>query len=168
MHKGKYVFPQLLGFMIVKTSTISQRKIGATNMSRCSRLNQLCVLMFGQLSNHESLRDIVLAPRTRAYKVCLLGFDKHTVKSTVAYAYTKRDYCMFKLNRNFYIFNSTIADVCQHTFEWAFVQKTDGVKMHTLYNLETKIPTFFHTTPARVHETKATDVIHYEEIRSKS
>ena len=35
--------------------------------------------------------------------------------------------------------------------------------MHTLYNLETQIPTFFHITPAKVHDTKAMDVIPYEE-----
>ncbi len=35
--------------------------------------------------------------------------------------------------------------------------------MHTLYNLETQIPTFFHITPAKVHDTKAMDAIPYEE-----
>ena len=35
--------------------------------------------------------------------------------------------------------------------------------MHTPYDLETQIPTFFHITPARVHDTKAMDVIPYEE-----
>ena len=42
-------------------------------------------------------------------------------------------------------------------------KKKDGLKMHTLYDLETQIPTFFHITPARVHDTKAMDVIPYEE-----
>ena len=35
--------------------------------------------------------------------------------------------------------------------------------MHTLYNLETQIPTLFHITPAKVHDTKAMDEIPYEE-----
>ena len=35
--------------------------------------------------------------------------------------------------------------------------------MHTLYDLETQIPTFFHIMPAKVHDTKAMDVIPYEE-----
>lgn len=29
------------------------------------------------------------------------------------------------------------------------------IKIHTLYDLETQIPTFFHITPAKVHDTKA-------------
>ena len=36
--------------------------------------------------------------------------------------------------------------------------------MHTLYNLETQIPTLFHITPAKVHDTKAMDEIPYEAV----
>ena len=35
--------------------------------------------------------------------------------------------------------------------------------MHTLYDLKTQIPTFFHITPAKAHDTKAMDVIPNEE-----
>lgn len=38
-----------------------------------------------------------------------------------------------------------------------------GIKMHTLCDLESQIPTFFHITSAMVHDTKAMDVIPYEE-----
>ena len=44
-----------------------------------------------------------------------------------------------------------------------FRKKKGGVKIHTLYDIETQIPTFFHITPARQHDTKAMDVIPYEE-----
>ena len=37
------------------------------------------------------------------------------------------------------------------------------IKVHTLYDLETSIPTFFHITEARVNDMNATDVIPYEE-----
>ncbi|MDY4572666.1 MAG: transposase, partial [Candidatus Cryptobacteroides sp.] len=71
---------------------------------------------------------------------------------------------IFKLNGNVYAFDSTTVDLCLSTFEWAlFRKKKGGIKMHTLYDLETQIPTFFHITPARVHDTKAMDVIPYEE-----
>ena len=42
--------------------------------------NQLCVLMFGQLSNRESLRDVVLATQAHASKAYHLGFGKHDAK----------------------------------------------------------------------------------------
>ena len=35
--------------------------------------------------------------------------------------------------------------------------------MHTLYDIETQVPTFFHLTPERVHDMKAMDAIPYEE-----
>ena len=140
--------------------------------------------MFGQLSNRESLRDVVLATQTHASKAYHLGFGRHAAKSTLADANTKRDYrifeefaykviseaqrCrivdIFKLNGNVYAFDSTTVDLCLSTFEWAlFRKRKGGIKMHTLYNLETQISTFFHITPARVHDTKAMDVIPYEE-----
>ena len=37
-----------------------------------------------------------------------------------------------------------------------------GIKMHTLYDVETQVPAFFHITDARVHDSKAMDVIPYE------
>ena len=141
-------------------------------------------MMFGQLSNRESLRDVILATQAHASKAYHLGFGKHAAKSTLADANTKRDYrifeefaykviaeahrCrvvdIFKLNGNVYAFDSTTVDLCLSTFEWAlFRKKKGGIKMHTLYNLETQIPTLFHITPAKVHDTKAMDEIPYEE-----
>lgn len=79
-----------------------------------------------------------------------------------AQKYRKDD--IFKLNRNIYAFDYTTIDLCLGTFEWAlFRKKKGGVKIHTLYDLETQIPTFFHITTAKVHDTKAMDVIPYEE-----
>ena len=39
--------------------------------------------MFGQLSNRESLRDVVLATQAHASKAYHLGFGKHAAKSTL-------------------------------------------------------------------------------------
>ena len=45
--------------------------------------------MFGQLSNRERLRDVVLTTQTHASKAYHLGFGKHAAKSTLAEANTK-------------------------------------------------------------------------------
>jgi hypothetical protein len=42
-------------------------------------------------------------------------------------------------------------------------QKKGGIKVHTLYDIETSVPTFFHITEARVNDMKAMDSIPYEE-----
>ena len=185
MHKGKYVFAQLLDFI---DKDVFLRIVNKYNGNHYVKLftcwNQLAVLMFGQLSNRESLRDLVLATQAHASKAYHLGFGKHAARSTLADANTKRDYrifeefaykmiaeaqkCriddIFKLNGNVYAFDSMTVDLCLSTFEWAlFRKKKGGVKIHTLYDLETQIPTFFHITTAKVHDTKAMDVIPYEE-----
>jgi hypothetical protein len=46
---------------------------------------------------------------------------------------------------------------------WAkFRKHKGGIKIHTLYDIETQIPTFFHITSAKVNGVNAMDVIPYE------
>ena len=185
MNKGKYVFSQLLDFLDKDIFLrISNKYNGNRYVKSFTCWNQLAVMMFGQLSNRESLRDLVLATQAHASKAFHLGFGKHASKSTLADANTKRDYrifeefayrvmsdaqkCraveIFKLGAKVYAFDSTTIDLCLSVFEWAlFRKKKGGIKIHTLYDIETQIPTFFHITPARQHDTKAMDAIPYEE-----
>lgn len=185
MNKGKYVFSQLLDFLDKDVFLrISDKYNGNRYVKSFTCWNQLAVMMFGQLSNRESLRDLVLATQAHANKAFHLGFGKYASKSTLADANTKRDYrifeefayrvmaeaqkCraveIFKLGGKVYAFDSTTIDLCLSVFEWAlFRKKKGGVKIHTLYDIETQIPTFFHITPARLHDTKAMDAIPYEE-----
>ena len=131
-------------------------------------------------------RDVVLATQAHSKKAFHLGFGKHASRSTMADANSKRDYrifeefayrvvaearaCraddIFKLGGNVYAFDSTTIELCLETFKWALYRKNQrkgGVKVHTLYDIETSIPTFFHITEARVHDMNAMDVIPYEE-----
>ena len=187
MHKGKYVFSQLLDFLDRNHFNDLVRKDGGDRYVKdFTCYNQLAVLMFGQLSNRESLRDVVLATQAHASKAFHLGFGKYASKSTFSDANNKRDYrifeefayyivaearaCrvddIFKLGGNVYAFDSTTIELCLETFKWALFRKNQrkgGIKVHTLYDIETSIPTFFHITEARVHDTKAMDAIPYEE-----
>ena len=65
MHKGKYVFSQLLDFL---DKDVFLRLVNKYNGNRYVKQftcwNQLAVLMFGQLLNRESLRDVVLLLRS--------------------------------------------------------------------------------------------------------
>lgn len=48
-------------------------------------------------------------------------------------------------------------------FWWAkFRKRKGGIKIHTLYDIETLIPSFFHITTASVHDSKVMDEIPYE------
>lgn len=185
MNKGKYVFSQLLSFLDPFVFLRISKKYGGDKYVKTfSCWNQLAVMMFGQLSNRESLRDLVLATHAHANKAFHLGFGKHASKSTLADANANRDYrifeefayrvmaearqCrateIFKLGGKVYAFDSSTIDLCLSVFSWSlFRKKKRGIKLHTLYDIETQIPTFFHITPARNHDTRAMDAIPYEE-----
>ena len=187
MGNGKLVFSQLLDFLDRNRFNYLVRKYGGDKyVKNFTCYNQLSVLMYGQLSNRESLRDVVLATQALAGKAYHLGFGKHVSKSTLSDANNKRDYrifedfayeviaearkCrandIFKLGGNVYAFDSTTIELCLETFKWAILRKNQrkgGIKVHTLYDLETSIPTLFHITEARVNDMNAMDVIPYEE-----
>ena len=185
MHKGKYVFAQLLDFIDKDVFLrIANKYDGNRYVKHFTCWNQLAVLMFGQLSNRESLRDVALATQAHCGKAYHLGFGRAATKSNLSKANNSRDYrifeefayrvvakareCrateIFKLGGKVYAFDSTTIDLCLSVFEWAlFRKRKGGIKVHTLYDIETQIPTFFHITPARVHDMKAMDAIPYEE-----
>ncbi|SDM06959.1 protein of unknown function [Segatella bryantii] len=62
MHKDKYVFAQLVSFLDRNHFNYLVRKYGGDKYVKFfSCWNQLLTLMFGQLSNRESLRDLIVA-----------------------------------------------------------------------------------------------------------
>ena len=131
--------------------------------------NQLAVMMFGQLSNRESLRDAALATQALADKAYHLGFGKYATKSdleefayrVIADARSCRATDIFKLNGHVYAFDSTTIELCLETFMWVILRKNQrkgGIKIHTLYDHETSIPTFFHITEGKVNDMNAMDI----------
>lgn len=187
MHNGKFVFSQLLDFLDKDIFLrISNKYNGNWYVKFFTCWNQLAVLMFGQLSNRESLRDLALATQALSRKAFHLGFGKYATKSNLSKANNGRDYhifeefayrviaeareCratdIFKLNGHVYAFDSTTIELCLNAFKWAVYRKNQrkgGIKVHTLYDIETSIPTFFHITEARVNDMRAMDAIPYEE-----
>lgn len=184
MHQDKFVFAQLVSFLNRNHFNYLVRKYqGDKYVKFFSCWNQLLTLMFGQLSNRESLRDLIVAINAHQKKSYHLGFGKHVTKSNLAKANQNRDYHIFedfayflvnearrkravdifKLGGNIYAFDSTTIDLCLDVFWWAKFRKyKGGIKIHTLYDIETQIPTFFHVTNAKVNDVNAMDVIPYE------
>ena len=177
MNKPKYVFAQLVAFLDDnKFRHIVDKYDGNRYVKHFTCWNQLLTLMFGQLSNRESLRDLIIAIEAHYQKCYHLGLGKHVTRSNLAKANTNRDYRIFeeyayylvsearrkratdifKLDGNVYAFDSTTISLCLDVFWWAkFRKHKGGIKIHTLYDLETQIPAFFHTTTASVHDSKA-------------
>ena len=74
MNKDKYVFAQLVGFLDnFKFLRIVKKYGGDKYVKSYTYWNQLLTMMFGQLSNRESLRDIIVAMEAHAGKLYHLG-----------------------------------------------------------------------------------------------
>lgn len=184
MFQDKYVFAQLTAFLDRNHFNYLVRKYGGDKyVKHFTCWNQLLALMFGQLSNRESLRDLIIALEAHQGKTYHLGLGKHVTRSNLAKANQNRDYHIFeayayymveqarnkrktdvfKLGGNVCAFDSTTIDLCLNVFWWAkFRKRKGGIKVHTLYDIETQIPTFFHITTASVHDSKVLDEIPYE------
>ena len=185
MHKEKFVFAQLAEFLNGdKFRHIVDKYEGNSYVKTFNCWNQLLVLMFGQLSNRKSLRDLALVISAHSDKCYHLGFGKSVTLSNLSKANARRDYRIFEeyayymigkarskrindvfeLGGNVYAFDSTTVDLCLSVYEWArFRRAKGGIKIHTLYDLETQVPAFLHITEASVHDVNALDKIPYEQ-----
>ena len=185
MNKDKYVFAQLLEFLDYdKFRHLVDKYDGNKYVKYLTCWNQLLALMFGQLSNRESLRDVIVAIEAHRSKCFHLGLGRKPIaKTTLATANQNRDYrifeefafymmakarekraeSIFKLGGKVYAFDSTTIPLCLSVFWWAkFRKKKGGVKAHVLYDLEAQVPAFYHITTASVHDSKAMKAIPYE------
>jgi len=69
----------------------------------------------------------------------------------------------FEIRGKIYAFDSTTIDLCLSIFWWAKFKKIKaGIKVHTLYDTETQIPSFIHITDAAYNDMNAMDFIPYE------
>jgi hypothetical protein len=184
MNKGKYVFAQITEFLPKRVFDIIVEKYsGDKNIRFFSCWNQLLCMIFGQLTNRDSLRDLIVAIDAHSQKTYHLGFGKSVTRSNLSkanenrnskifeeFAYHLIDLAQNKLqNDDFeikgkvYAFDSTTIDLCLNVFWWAKFRKAkSGIKMHTLFDVTTQIPAFIHITAATVNDVNAMDIIPFE------
>ena len=185
MFQDKNVFAQLTAFLNRTQFNNYVRKYdGNRYVKHFTCWNQLLAMMFGQLSNRESLRDLIVAFEAHRAKQYHLGLGRKPIaKMTFASANQNRDYRIFedfafymmeqarkkrvtdifKLQGNVYAFDSTTIPLCLSVFWWAkFRKKKGGVKVHVLYDLESQVPAFFHISTASVYDSRAMKEIPYE------
>ena len=184
MHKDTFVFAQLVQFLNrSKFNRIVAKYDGDKYVKGYTCWNQPLTLMFGQLSNRESMRYLTVAMKAHAGKLYHLGIGKSVTRSNLSKANEQRD-CrifeefafymiaearkrriqkIFELDGHVYAFDSTTIDLCLSVFEWAkFRKHKGGIKIHTLYDVEAQVPAFVHITEAKVHDSKSMPEIPYE------
>jgi hypothetical protein len=184
MNQGKYVFAQIVEFLPQRVfDRIVAKYNGNKNVRHFSCWNQLLCMLFGQLTNRDSLRDLIVALDAHSSKAYHLGFGKSISRSNLAKANETRNSKIFeefayhlisiarrsRANDDFeikgkiYAFDSSTIDLCLNVFWWAKFRKAKGgIKLHTLFEITTQIPAFVHITPATVNDVNAMDYLIYE------
>ena len=186
MNQDKYIFAQLVDFLDNnKFFRIVQKYDGDKGNRGFSCWNQLLMMIFGQFSNRDSLRDLVTIIEAHKSKAYHLGFGRCVNLSTIARANASRDYRIFEefamhiiayarriranaefmvnSEGNIYAFDSSIISICLSVFWWATYKRNAGaVRIHTLLDIKTQIPCFMLVTPASTNDIKAMEHIPYE------
>lgn len=84
MNQGQYIFSQLVGHFDRNHFYYLARKYDENKyMKHFSCWNQLLTMMFGQLSNRENLRDVVVALEAQHFRCEFLGIGSTDSKNHV-------------------------------------------------------------------------------------
>jgi hypothetical protein len=138
--------------------------------------NQLAVLLFAQLAEKESLREIECTMRLRDSTFYHLGLT-NVSRDNLAKANRKRSYKIFEqtfyaflaqckrfspgvkdleIPQELYALDATVVTVCYKIFPWATYRTRKGAfKIHTLYNVGEEIPTFLVVTHGKTADVRA-------------
>lgn len=187
MNSGKYIFAQITSLL---PNCIFDRIVRAHDgdkwVKHFSCWNQLMAMMFGQLSNRESLRDLITCVNAHQQKQYHLGFGKSVARSTLSDANEARSYKIYEefayeliadaqkicqteiefdlpIEAGVYAFDSSVIDLCLNVFWWVtFRQQKGAIKLHTLMDVKTSIPVFIHISEGSKHDVNALDLLTFE------
>jgi len=187
MNQGSYIFRQLLSKVPRDVfDRIVNKYEGNKYVKSFTCWNQFCVMVFAQLAERESLRDLESVLMHHQSSLHHIGMSKTVAKSTVAYANMTRDPEIFRemamklikiardlrtgrceeldkyIDGDVFAFDSTTLSLCLSRFPWLKLHhEKAGVKVHTLFDVKTDIPAFFIYTEASLHDSKVMEEILY-------
>ena len=188
MNQGKYVFAQLIEFLSHNDFIRCVAKYqGNYKVKTFTCWHQLLYMMFGQLSNRDSLSDLIICLQSQKNKTYHLGMGSGTSRANLAKANEKRDYRIYEsfasilvakaqalgipdesfelqINAPVYAIDATVVDLCLNLFWWGkFRKHKAAVKLHTMLDVKTNIPTVIFITSGAVHEVNMLDRFPIEE-----
>jgi len=186
MNQGKYIFAQLTDFLPRRVfDRIVKKHNGNKYIRTFTCWNQMLCMIFGQLTSRDSMRDLMLSIEAHQPKYYHLGFGQTVTRRNLGKANEKRSYKIFEefayvlidqarkssyksdfeieVDGNVYALDSTTIDLCLSVFWWAeFRKHKGGIKLHTLFDVKTSIPSFLYISNASVHDVNILDLIPYE------
>lgn len=181
LNSGKTVFSQIIDYLPQnKFHKCVTRYKGDYRVRNFTCWEQFLSLAFAQLTYRESLRDIETCLRAMQNKLYHSGIKSKIARSTLAEANEKRDWRIYadfaqilistartlysndefskELDSTVYALDATVIDLCLSLFPWAeFREHKGAVKMHTLLDVQTNIPSFIEITTGKVHEVNILD-----------
>jgi hypothetical protein len=135
---------------------------------------QFMAILYSQITQKDSLRDIVTGLSAHSSRWYHLGFAGIN-KSTLSDANAKRDYRMyeelfyklmgrcqdltpkhrFRFKNPLYTIDASTIDLCLSVFPWAKFRTTKGaIKLHCLYDHSGALPTFLTVTDGKRHDVR--------------
>ncbi len=182
MNQGKYVFAQLIEFLSHNDFIRCVSKYdGNYKVKTFTCWHQLLYMIFVQLSHRESLSDLIICLQSQQNKSYHLGMGKGTSKANLAKANEKRDFRIYEsfalilvaqaqrlaipnttfdlsIDAPVYAIDATVIDLCLDVFWWGkFRKHKAAVKLHTMFDVRTNIPTFIYVTSGSVHDVNGLD-----------
>jgi len=143
---------------------------------------QFVAMLFCQMAQAKSLREIVQGLQSCEGKLRHLGIEDHPKRSTLSYAnehrswvlyrcmfYSLLDRCMaiapgkkFRFKNKLLSMDATIIELCATMFDWArFRQAKGALKVHLLLDHDGYLPVFAHITEGREHELLTIQKLHF-------
>jgi len=187
MNTGQYVFRQLQSLVSKYEFDKCVERYGGNYRSKELRCwSQFLYMVFGQLTNRESIRDIVNCLGAHKSKLYHLGIKNLVSASTLTRANERRDWRIWQdfgqylmtqarplyvedndfsldIEHAVYALDASTIDLCMSLFPWAkFRKKKSAIKLHTLMDMRGDIPVFIHITDGKVHDVKVLDLLTYE------
>jgi hypothetical protein len=187
MHKGKFVFAQLMDFVNrYEFDKCVERYNGDYKTRDFNCWCQFLCMTFGQLTHRESINDIITCLNAHYNSVYHMGIKQVVSISTLTRANKNRDWRIYAdfanyllsitrplyhdnsdfaldLENTVYAFDSTTIDLCLRTFIWAKFRKAKAaIKLHTLIDVRGNLPTFIYITDGKVHDINALDELLFE------
>ena len=186
MNQGKYIFAQLTDFLPRRAfDRIIEKYEGNKYVRSFTCWNQMLCMVFGQLTARDSMRDLMLSLEAHQPKYYHLGFGSTVTRRNLGKSNERRNFKIFEefayilieearkscyrtdfeieVEGNVYALDSTTIDLCLSIFWWAeFRKHKGGIKLHTVFDVKTSIPSFLYITNAKVHDVNILDIIPYE------
>jgi hypothetical protein len=135
---------------------------------------QFVAMLFCQLGQAHSLREICGGLASCLGKLKHLGIDQAPCRSTLSYANEKRSFRLyeavfyqllekvrmvapgkkkFRFKNKLFSLDATLIELCVSLFDWATYRQTKGaVKLHLLLDHDGYFPVFAHITDGRTHD----------------